>query len=88
MRVLALSDNPLDVWVETQQSNLDRLKAENLALLKRLAELDASPGATDSAVQLVPRESLDRLQGENAQLQETVTQKQKRFDRLVQVRLQ
>ncbi|KAH7104648.1 spindle assembly checkpoint component Mad1 [Auriculariales sp. MPI-PUGE-AT-0066] len=83
-RVLEFSQNPLQIWVETQQSNLDRLKNENMALLARLAELDdAAPGQPKQ--QLVPRESIERLQGENAQLLQTVAQKQKRFDRLVEV---
>ncbi|EJD55527.1 hypothetical protein AURDEDRAFT_109823 [Auricularia subglabra TFB-10046 SS5] len=83
-RVLCLAENPLQEWADLQQANLDRLKAENVALLQRLAELD-SRGPSIGAGDLVPRESLERLEHENLQLQETVAQKQKRFDRLKEV---
>lgn len=85
VRVLSMQGSPLQEWEELQQANLDRLKAENVALLARLAELQAGAGAGGADV--LPRESFARLEHENEQLRDAVAQKQKRFDRLKEVRV-
>ena len=85
-RVLELAQNPLTIWAEMQQSNLDRLKNENTALLMRLAELEQQGAALDSVLSLVPRDSLERAQGETEQLKDELAKKEKRFDRLSKVR--
>ncbi|KZW01952.1 hypothetical protein EXIGLDRAFT_736697 [Exidia glandulosa HHB12029] len=86
VRVLGMRGSPLQEWEELQQANLDRLKAENTALLKRLAELQARSSNSDgSRGDLLPRESFERLEKENEQLQEERAQKIKRFDRLKEV---
>ncbi len=91
VRILQLKENPLQDWVDLRQSAMDRLKGENEALIKRLKELDESgiKGATTSAQpgeELVPRESWELVSKEKSDLEELVSQKEKRLLRLQQVR--
>ena len=42
IRVLSLSTNPAQDWVDLRQAALDRLKEENVTLLQRLSTLETS----------------------------------------------
>ncbi|KAK0223443.1 spindle assembly checkpoint component Mad1 [Armillaria fumosa] len=90
VRILQLKENPLHDWVDLRQSAMDRLKGENEALIKRLKELEESgiKGAAASAQpgeELVPRESWELVSKEKSDLEELVSQKEKRLLRLQQI---
>ncbi|KAG7451411.1 uncharacterized protein BT62DRAFT_422091 [Guyanagaster necrorhizus] len=90
VRILQLKENPLQDWVDLRQSAMDRLKGENEALIKRLKDLEGS-GSTGAATsarsgeELVPRESWELVRKEKTDLEELVTQKEKRLLRLQQI---
>ncbi|KAK0480129.1 spindle assembly checkpoint component Mad1 [Armillaria novae-zelandiae] len=90
VRILQLKENPLQDWVDLRQSAMDRLKGENEALIKRLKELEESGinGVATSAQpgeELVPRESWELVSKEKSDLEELVSQKEKRLLRLQQI---
>ena len=70
-RVLSLRQNPAQEWADARKEVLDRLKAENEALLVRLKELEDRGSGTapssstlnsdDEKVQFVPRASYEVL---------------------------
>src|SRR5579863_1621414 len=49
VRVLSLSSNPAQDWVDLRQAALDRLKEENTALLQRLSALETSGSGEQGA---------------------------------------
>lgn len=83
-RVLSLRDNPAQNWTDLRQQVMDRLKEENEALLRRLADVQ-SQGPSDGGESLVPRESLDAAIEEAKELREVVKQKELRLKRLQSV---
>lgn len=83
-----MRENPVQSWTDLRQEVMDRLRGENEALLKRLAELEASGSvgqSQSSGEQLVPRESWEKEHKEKCDLEEMVKQKEKRLMRLQQV---
>ncbi len=99
-RVLQLKENPASQWEELRRDVLRGLKKENEALLKRLASLDkgrsgsskeqqavagSSAVGQGSDADLVPRESLDRIERERDALEKVVQRGEKRLTRLQQV---
>ncbi|KAI0031025.1 MAD-domain-containing protein [Vararia minispora EC-137] len=86
-RILSLRDNPAQQWADLRQEALDRLRAENGALLRRLHELEEGGARTaeQEKEDLVPRESLKVALEEKMELEETVRQKEKRLRRLQEV---
>lgn len=86
-RVLCLRDNPASQWEDLSRKAMDRLKEENQALLARLKALDDNGirSAGGVAEDLVPRESLNVIQREKEELEESLKQKEKRLVRLRQV---
>lgn len=94
-----LRENPAQLWANTRQIVLDRLKGENAALLKRLGELEASTiasvsdpdgaGAPAKEASIsstgIPRESWESLKREKEDLEDALKQKEKRLLRLQQV---
>lgn len=100
VRVLSLSKNPAQEWEDSRKEILDRLKAENTALLKRLKDLHENGirlgGANgeeegdmdvskDQIITIAPKESWDSLNKEVEQLKDIVAQKEKRLLRLQEV---
>lgn len=91
VRVLSLRNNPEQQWVDLRQAAMDRLRAENEALLKRLKELEesgvslAQGGGQMTNNDLVPRESWETLDREKTELEAVLKQKEKRLLRLQQV---
>jgi mitotic spindle assembly checkpoint protein MAD1 len=84
---LSLKDNPAQVWADTRQAVLDRLREENEALLKRLSEVQDRGGGSEAVGHggMVPKESWELVNKEKKELEETVKQKEKRLLRLQQV---
>jgi hypothetical protein len=85
MRVLAFRDNPAQRWEDLRQEAVDRLRAENEALLARLKALEDSGvrnNGTSQSEDLVPRASWDSLQREKEELEDVVKQREKRLRRL------
>jgi mitotic spindle assembly checkpoint protein MAD1 len=70
-RCLELKANPAAKIHAVRTEQLDNLKAENAALLDRLADMDKEPSSSGSADArgLVPRISYDRLQKEKTDLE-------------------
>jgi hypothetical protein len=84
--VLQMQANPASEHFELRRQELNRRKAENLALVRRLRDIETGRGISD-VEGLVPRESWDNLNSEKAELLGTVAQKELRLLRLKQVRL-
>lgn len=90
-RVLELEGSPAQKDLAIRTATLEALRAENRALLEKLAVLEKRRGAgplvasvdgNAAAAGLVPRESLDILQQEVVQLKATIQQKETARDRL------
>ncbi|KAJ7248642.1 spindle assembly checkpoint component Mad1 [Mycena haematopus] len=81
---LLLRDNP-----ETRQSEMDRVKEENAALIHRIEELQRggarAESATDANAHFIPKESWDAVCKERDELQGMVKQKETRLKRLKEV---
>jgi mitotic spindle assembly checkpoint protein MAD1 len=84
--VLQMQANPASEHFELRRQELNRLKAENLALVGRLREVEMEKGIGDREG-LIPRESWDNLSVEKEELLSTIAQKELRLLRLKQVRL-
>ncbi|KAL5512304.1 hypothetical protein ACEPAG_3296 [Sanghuangporus baumii] len=92
-RVLSLRRNPAQEWADTRQQTLDRLKAENEALLSRLKDLEdhgisANPSASETdkeKTRFVPRESWEVLKKETEKQAAALVQSEKRRLRLQEV---
>lgn len=98
-RVLEMKDNPHALWEAGRTAVLERLKGENQALLKRLAEVEealkevdlvkiqgeVASSSGEAGSTLVPRESLDLVVKEKEELEDALKQKEKRLLRLQQV---
>ncbi|GAA5868651.1 hypothetical protein JCM3774_003613 [Rhodotorula dairenensis] len=82
-KVLEFRDSPDRVEHAVRSATLERLRSENDALLRRLADLERGLLATDRQA-LVPRESLEAAQAESAKLREEVQQKEKMMKRITQ----
>ena len=86
IRVLTFKDNPAQQEVDLRQATLDRLKGENEALLKKLAELGSGGCDTDAlSVGFVPKESWEVMKMEKAELTSALEHKEKRIKRLQEV---
>ncbi|EAU81598.1 hypothetical protein CC1G_02614 [Coprinopsis cinerea okayama7 len=86
-RVLCMKENPDQEWVDLRQATMDRIRAENDALIQRLKELEAgrAVAADSSQEEALPKESYDQLKAEKLALEELVEQKEKRLLRLREV---
>ena len=87
--------DPEPEWFDLHQATVDRLKGEKEALMKRLKELELEEsGTTDKTTRIevgpnaefVPRESWEAVIREKYELEDKVTQNEKRLLRLQQVR--
>jgi len=83
-RCLQLADNPESVDRQLRATTLAQLKAENLALVARIAVLEKRAGIA-TAEGLVPKESWDRLGTEVGRLEKTLSDKEKMAVRLKEV---
>jgi mitotic spindle assembly checkpoint protein MAD1 len=89
VRVLSLRENPAQAWADARQEVLDRLKAENDALLARLRAMEESGvrgGEGNAGAEVVPRESWDAVNEEKKELEGQLKQREKRLQRLQEVR--
>ncbi|GAA6062156.1 hypothetical protein JCM10212_002368 [Sporobolomyces blumeae] len=88
-KVLEFRDSPDRVEHAIRSATLDKLKSENEALLRRVADLDRGVGrgsmATSATGQdLVPRQSLETAQAEVERFKALVAQKEKMLQRISQ----
>lgn len=84
--VLHIQANPAAEHFALRRQELDRLKGENSALLRRLRNLEDQRGVQEDE-QVVPRKSWDNVSAEKMELNEVLKQKELRLLRLQQVRL-
>jgi mitotic spindle assembly checkpoint protein MAD1 len=71
-RVVELKDNPTSRHEAIQKKHLDKLSAENAALLQRIQGKGIG----------VPKETIERMKGELERMEALVAQKEKRMMRL------
>lgn len=79
IRILELRNNPTSILQDLKQSNLDRLKNENAALLKQIEQ------NTEKFGEVVPIESLKNIEFENQRLEGIIADKDKRIQRLKEI---
>ncbi|KAG5519853.1 hypothetical protein PMAC_000128 [Pneumocystis sp. 'macacae'] len=79
VRILELRNNPASIFQNLRQSTLDQLKKENSALLKQIEK------GSDEFNRLVPIESLETVKIENRRLEDIISDKDKRIQRLKEV---
>ena len=88
IRVLEMAGNPAAKWFGKREEDIQRLRKENEALRSMIGDGVSPPARpTDgtTAEGLVPRETLDVLIQEKAELEKTIKEKEKRLLRLQQV---
>lgn len=87
VRILSMKENPEQEWFDLRQATMDRLKAENEALMKILKELEENGARRTHGTntEVVPRESWELANREKKELEDTIRQKEKRLLRLQQV---
>ncbi|BGP40889.1 coiled-coil domain-containing protein mad1 [Rhodotorula kratochvilovae] len=83
-KVLEFRDSPDRVEHAVRSATLERLRAENAALLARMGDLERGAGGAAGAQQLVPRESLVTAQAEIDKLKAAVQQKDTLLKRISQ----
>lgn len=87
-QILHMQANPASEHFALRRQELDRLKEENSALVKRVGELERGVlGAGAEEGGLIPRKTWENICIEKAELTNTVSQKELRLLRLQQVRL-
>jgi hypothetical protein len=74
-RIVELKDNPTSRHEAIQKKHLDKLSAENAALLQRMQGKGIG----------VPKETIERMKGELERMEALVAQKEKRMMRLKEV---
>ncbi|KAG5439592.1 hypothetical protein PCANB_002168 [Pneumocystis canis] len=79
IRILQLQKNPASFHQNLKQSTLDHLKKENIALLKQIEKNTKEFG------ELIPIESLENAKFENQKLENIITDKDKRIQRLKEI---
>lgn len=87
VRILELEDNPAARHEKVKQAMITALRKENEALLEQISDLQ-SPSDDENRhnqSKLVPYSSLERLQNEIQQLNNTIADQTKRTERLKQV---
>ncbi|KAL8684816.1 MAG: hypothetical protein Q9218_008123, partial [Villophora microphyllina] len=87
-RILTLRQNPTDTHISMRQAEIAGLRAENKALLSRLAPQtspSSSPSATKEPIDLVPVHSLNNARAEVQALETQLAEREKRMLRLKQI---
>lgn len=85
VRILELKDNPLARHEKVKQNMIVALRKENEDLLKQLKGSSGAITNDGNESKLVPYSSLERLQVEFVQLNNTINDQTKRMERLKQV---
>ena len=88
IRVLEMAGNPASKWFGKREEDVQRLRKENEALRSMMGDGVTRPTEGAAADGLVPKETLDVLIQEKAELEKTIKEKEKRLLRLQQVRTQ
>lgn len=83
--MLHIQANPASEHFALRKQELDRLKEENILLVKRLYQVENGLGVTEGE-HVVPWKTWDNLSAEKADLLNIVQQKELRLLRLQQVR--
>lgn len=87
IRVLELAGNPARAWFGKREEDVDRLKKENQALRVLVGDGQIDPLQLSGGIGegLVPKETVDVLQREKAELEQTIRDREKQLLRLRQV---
>lgn len=86
MRVLELIENPAQVWFGKREKDVAKLKEEN-EVLRALVKDSSQSLPVDRGVKgMVPKATLEVVEQEKAELQQTIRDKEKRLQRLKEVR--
>lgn len=86
MRVLELIGNPAQVWFGKREEDVTKLKKEN-EVLRELVKDSSQAVQVDRNVEgMVPKATLEVMQKEKTELEQTIRDKEKRLMRLQQVR--
>jgi len=86
VRVLELIGNPAQVWFGKREEDVTKLKKEN-EVLRALVKDSSQAVQVDRHVEdMVPKATLEVVQEEKAELEQTIRDKEKRLLRLQQVR--
>jgi mitotic spindle assembly checkpoint protein MAD1 len=85
IRILEMAGNPAAKWFGKREEDVQRLRKENEALRSMMGDGVARPTEGAAADGLVPKETLDVLIQEKAELEKTIKEKEKRLLRLQQV---
>jgi mitotic spindle assembly checkpoint protein MAD1 len=88
IRVLEMVGNPASKWFGKREEDVQRLRKENEALRSMMGDGVARPTEGAAVDGLVPKETLDVLIQEKAELEKTIKEKEKRLLRLQQVHTQ
>jgi mitotic spindle assembly checkpoint protein MAD1 len=86
VRVLELADNPAARWFGKREEDVQRLKKENEALRAMIGDGVSATSSAASGGGLAPKETMDALEQEKLELEQTIKEKEKRLLRLQQVR--
>ncbi len=86
MRVLELIGNPAQVWFGKREEDVAKLKKENEVLRELVKDSSQSLQVDRSVEGMVPKATLEVIQKETAELEQTIRDKEKRLRRLQEVR--
>jgi mitotic spindle assembly checkpoint protein MAD1 len=86
VRVLELIGNPAQAWFGKREEDVAKLKKENEALRELVKDGSQVMQMDRNAEGVVPRATLEVLQKEKAELEQTIREKEKRLLRLQEVR--
>lgn len=86
MRVLELIGNPAQVWFGKREEDVTKLKKENEVLRELVKDSSQAVQADRNVEGMVPKATLEVMQKEKTELEQTIRDKEKRLMRLQQVR--
>ena len=86
MRVLELIGNPAQVWFGNREDDVAKLKKENEALRELVKDSSHSLQVDRNVEGMVPKATLEVIQKEMVELEQTIRDKEKRLRRLQDVR--
>jgi len=86
VRVLELIGNPAQVWFGKREDDVAKLKKENEALRELVKDSSQTMQVDRNVEGMVPKATLEVIQKEKFELEQTIRDKEKRLLRLQEVR--
>ena len=86
VRILELIGNPAQVWFGNREDDVAKLKKENEVLRELVKDSSQSLQVDRKVEGMVPKATLEVIQKEKVELEQTIRDKEKRLLRLQQVR--